>query len=41
MEAEYYRELVRPTIAGRRWILAGGQATGFLSLAKQLRELGA
>lgn len=41
MEAEYYRELVRPTIAGRRWILAGAPATGFTSLAKQLRELGA
>ncbi len=37
----YFRDLVRPVVEGRRFILIGGPVAGMTGLAFQLRELGA
>lgn len=40
MDVEYYRNLVRPLVEGRKLILAGAPLAGFTTLVKQLRSLG-
>ncbi len=41
MDAEYYRELVRPFVEGRKFILAGEVLAGFGRFVTVLRSLGA
>jgi hypothetical protein len=37
---DYYRDLVRPLVAGRRWILSGDVLAGQTGAVKMLRDLG-
>jgi hypothetical protein len=41
VEPQYYRDLVAPLIAGKKFILTSGPVAGLVIWAKQLRELGA
>jgi len=41
MDVDYYRDLVRRLVEGRRFILAGGVLAGYPKVVKQLRSLGA
>ncbi|NOY54989.1 MAG: hypothetical protein GXP34_03290 [Actinobacteria bacterium] len=41
MDTKYYRDLVRPLVEGRKFILAGEPLAGYPRLVKQLRSLGA
>ena len=40
MEAAYYRELIRPLVAGRRVVLCGQLLNGSTALVETLRALG-
>ncbi len=40
-DAAYYRDLLRPVFAGRKWILVGGPVVALAGLARTLVELGA
>ncbi|NIA25160.1 MAG: hypothetical protein GWP04_06275 [Gammaproteobacteria bacterium] len=41
MDTKYYRDLIRPLVEGRKFILAGAVLAGYPTLVKQLRSLGA
>lgn len=41
MDAEYYRELVGPLVAGKRWILAGAPLAAYTKFVALLQELDA
>jgi len=41
MEETDYAELLRPLVAGRRVILAGGVVAGFTPMAELIHRLGA
>ncbi|HDK45213.1 MAG TPA: hypothetical protein ENG94_02915 [Actinobacteria bacterium] len=41
MDTEYYQDLIRPLVEGRKFILAGAVLAGYPMLVKQLRSLGA
>ena len=41
LDAQYYRDLLDPVFRGRRFLIIGGTIAGQLSLARELRGLGA
>lgn len=41
MDAQYYRDLIRPVFAGRKWIIAAGVLVGTTPIVRLLRQLGA